>query len=119
MSALVFDYGKRHIGVAAANIGSRVVTPLTTVSVNNQKQCRGALAQIIDQWHPEMLVVGLPLNMDDSGSAMSDAAREFGQKLASWFKLARPTLRRAVIDLRGVFKNRTNSTLTMPWRRVS
>ncbi len=87
MSALVFDYGKRHIGVAAANIGSRVVTPLTTVSVNNQKQCRGALAQIIDQWHPEMLVVGLPLNMDDSGSAMSDAAREFGQKLASWFNL--------------------------------
>ena len=87
VSALVFDYGKRHIGVAAANISSRVVTPLTTVSVSNHKQCRGELAQIIDQWRPEMLVVGLPLNMDDSSSAMSKAAQEFGQKLVSWFNL--------------------------------
>ena len=38
-------------------------------------------------WKPSKLIVGLPLNMDDSESVMSKASRKFGQFLERRFSL--------------------------------
>lgn len=42
---------------------------------------------LVKEWGPTTLVVGLPLNMDDSESEMSALARAFGDKLARRFTL--------------------------------
>ena len=42
---------------------------------------------LIGEWQPARLVVGLPLNMDDSESEMSQRARRFGRRLEGRFHL--------------------------------
>lgn len=39
------------------------------------------VSQLLTEWQPDLLVVGLPLNMDGSESAMSIRARKFGNRL--------------------------------------
>ncbi|HRH91111.1 MAG TPA: Holliday junction resolvase RuvX, partial [Agitococcus sp.] len=43
--------------------------------------------QLIKEWQPQLLLVGLPLNMDDSESELSHLARKFGRRLHHRFNL--------------------------------
>ena len=43
--------------------------------------------KLIQQWQPEALVVGIPINMDDTEYWLTDAAREFAEKLSKKTKL--------------------------------
>ncbi len=42
---------------------------------------------LIEEWQPTILVVGLPLNMDNSNSEMADRARKFARRLHGRFGL--------------------------------
>ena len=78
---LAFDYGTRRIGVAVGNEllhSARELTPLTARDgIPDWK----VVSQLLTEWQPDLLVVGLPLNMDGSESAMSIRARKFGNRL--------------------------------------
>jgi putative Holliday junction resolvase len=37
--------------------------------------------QLVDEWRPRRLIVGLPLNMDGTMSEMAEAARAFAEAL--------------------------------------
>ena len=39
------------------------------------------VTRLINEWQPDVFVVGLPLNMDGSESLMSTRARKFGNRL--------------------------------------
>ena len=43
------------------------------------------LQQLLAEWQPELVVVGLPLNMDDSPSELSRLAEKFGRRLEGRF----------------------------------
>lgn len=78
---LGFDYGTERIGVA---VGQEVTG--TAAPVNTLKTIKGApdwdkLSQLIEQWQPELFVVGLPLNMDGTESGMCKKAQRFGNQL--------------------------------------
>ena len=45
------------------------------------------IAQLIDEWHPDLLVVGLPLGNDGSETPIAARARRFGQQLNGRFGL--------------------------------
>lgn len=45
------------------------------------------LEKLVAEWQPELLLVGNPLNMDDSESELSRLARKFGNRLAARFRL--------------------------------
>ena len=45
------------------------------------------IATIITEWEPTQLVVGLPLNMDDSESELSGRARKFSKRLKGRFNM--------------------------------
>ncbi len=40
---------------------------------------------MLDEWKPDLVVVGLPLNMDDSENDMCARARKFGKRLHGRF----------------------------------
>ncbi len=42
---------------------------------------------MIAEWRPQLLLVGLPLNMDDTESELSARARKFGNRLHGRFGL--------------------------------
>jgi putative holliday junction resolvase len=83
---LGFDFGTKHIGVAIGNSLTQTAEPLTTLS-QPALSLWPAIDQLILKWKPSGLVVGLPLNMDQSEDAMTQAARKFGNHLKDRYNL--------------------------------
>ncbi|MFL2753992.1 MAG: Holliday junction resolvase RuvX [Gammaproteobacteria bacterium] len=82
MKVLGIDYGKKNIGFA---IGTSILGNSSTFfseSYKNQKSLILRILKIIDEWEINELVIGLPLNMDDSESEMSKEVREFSKILS-------------------------------------
>ena len=79
---LAFDFGQKHLGVAYGQSITGTATPLPTIGMRNGKARASELRALIEQWRPTRLLVGLPLNMDDSESTVCTAARQFASELA-------------------------------------
>ena len=84
---LGFDYGRRRIGVAIGQTLTRTAAPLATVGTVHDEPDWTAIGALIEQWQPAALVVGLPLHMDDSPHALTDAARGFAAGLEQRYRL--------------------------------
>ncbi|MEZ5542225.1 MAG: Holliday junction resolvase RuvX [Pseudomonadota bacterium] len=84
---LGFDYGRRRIGIAVGQEVTRTATALCTVLSNNGAPDWGRLAELIAEWQPQALVVGLPYHADGSDSEMTRAARSFARQLEQRFEL--------------------------------
>jgi putative Holliday junction resolvase len=80
---LAFDFGYRRIGVACGDTVSRTARPLTAVAAGPGGPRWDAIAALLREWQPSLLVVGLPYNVDGSDSDMTRAAREFAADLGS------------------------------------
>ena len=46
-----------------------------------------AIAKLIAEWQPQALLVGLPLNMDDTESELSRLSRKFARRLEARYRL--------------------------------
>jgi len=80
---LAFDFGLKWIGVATGQTITTTATPLTTLKANNGKPLESATRALISEWRPVALLVGLPLNMDDTENEISKKARSFASWLAT------------------------------------
>lgn len=82
---LAFDYGLHRIGVAVGGaLGATALAPLTARDgAPRWAEVEGLLAE----WQPLLLLVGLPLNMDGTPSAMSARAERFARRLHGRFGL--------------------------------
>ena len=74
---LGFDFGTKRIGVAVGQTLTSTASPLTQVNNNDWK----SIKQLVEEWRPHAFVVGLPLNMDDTESSTSIAAKAFAKHL--------------------------------------
>ena len=84
---LAFDYGTRRIGVASGDTLTRTARALTTL------QCSPAVPwkqidRLIQEYRPAQFVVGLPYNMDDTPTLLTEASRTFANELHSRYALA-------------------------------
>jgi len=80
-TVLAFDFGLRQIGVAVGNWTLKTTQPLAIVNAKNGKPEWPAIEKIMNDWKPDLLVVGDPLNMDGSSSDMSERAQKFARRL--------------------------------------
>lgn len=80
-TVLAFDFGLRQIGVAVGNTALKTAQPLAIVAAKNGKPDWQVLEKLVQQWQPDLLVVGDPLNMDGSASEMSVRAKKFAQRM--------------------------------------
>ncbi len=78
---LAFDFGTRRIGVAVGNELIRRATALDPLPARDGIPDWNVVTRLVEEWQPDLFVVGLPLNMDDSESDMSRRARKFGKRL--------------------------------------
>ena len=78
---MAFDFGLRQIGVAMGNclLGTTQALPILTAK-DGVPDWR-VLGELVDEWGPDILVVGDPLNMDGSDSELSSRARKFARRL--------------------------------------
>lgn len=82
---LCFDYGLKTIGVAVGQSVTHSASPLTELKANDGSPNWQQVKQLLDEWQPDLLLVGLPLNMDDSESELSQRARKFANRLHGRF----------------------------------
>ena len=84
---LAFDYGTKYLGIAVGHSTTRLAHALETVAVRNERPDWDRITRLIEEWRHDALVVGLPLNMDDSPNPMTAQARKFGERLRGRYNL--------------------------------
>ena len=82
---LGFDYGTKRIGVAVGNSLTGSAQALDAIQNTNPNQMHQKIQDLINEWQPSCLVVGLPLHPDGAKHTMTKRSRSFGQQLAKQF----------------------------------
>lgn len=84
---MAFDFGTQRIGVAFGQSLLGSARPLQTLKARDGVPDWQLLADLLAEWQPQVLVVGHPLNMDDSDNPVTLRARKFARKLEGRFHL--------------------------------
>ena len=82
-----FDFGKKYIGVAVGQEITGSASPLGSIKANDGIPHWDSLTTYLTQWQPDLIIVGLPLNMDGSEQQLTKDARKFGNRIAGRFGL--------------------------------
>ncbi len=82
---LGFDYGTKRIGVAVGNSLTGSAQALDVIQNIKPNQTYQKIQELIHEWQPSCLVVGLPLHPDGAEHAMTKRSRSFGQQLGKQF----------------------------------
>ena len=82
MQILAFDYGTKHIGIAVGQTITRTSSPLMILNVQQEGQdIWQIICALVEEWKPDKLLVGQPLNMDGTPSDMMKQVNKFYTKL--------------------------------------
>ena len=83
MRHLCIDYGTRRVGLALSDEGGRFASPLEVVEVTSPAGARDRAVAVATREGVEVVVVGLPLNMDDSEGPAARAVRTWSAEVAA------------------------------------
>lgn len=81
MIILAVDLGKARTGLAVCDKGELLASPLGTIEEKHMEKVVEKVAVIAKERKAELIVVGLPKNMDGSEGESALNARAFAQKL--------------------------------------
>jgi len=84
---LGFDFGTKRIGVASGQSLTQSTTELPPIKASDGTPNWQHLDALLNEWQPQALVVGIPLNMDNSISEMSRRARRFANRIQDRYQL--------------------------------
>ena len=77
-SLMAFDFGGRKIGVAVGQAVTGTTTGIDSVRTEPEEDRWRRIGELIRDWRPHALVVGLPMNSQGEETASSRCARRFG-----------------------------------------
>ena len=80
MRFLAIDYGDKRTGLAMCDPGETIASPLCVVQ--GQSETLQAILTVVKEEGVEGIVVGLPLNMDDSEGEQAKRVRAFARDLS-------------------------------------
>jgi putative holliday junction resolvase len=83
MRTLAVDLGTRRVGLALSDEGGRFATPYDVLQVTSPELATDAVLRVAEREGVERIIVGLPLNMDDSVGPQARNAIEWGRSLES------------------------------------
>ena len=86
-SVLGFDFGEKRIGVALGEHLMGIAHPLTTINTEINDERFRRINDLIMEWKPVTLVVGLPLSLDGEEHQMTRLCKRFARRLEGRFHL--------------------------------
>jgi len=86
-TVLAFDFGERRIGIAVGEHLIHSANPLATIDSESNAVRFTAITQLVNEWQPTLLVVGLPLSLDGSETDMTQLCKKFARRLNGRFNL--------------------------------
>ena len=79
---LGIDYGTKRIGLAVSNPEATLALPLATVEVGGKlADHASAILAYVRDYEVDEIVIGLPINMDDTEGPQAKLTRAFGHRL--------------------------------------
>jgi putative Holliday junction resolvase len=78
---VAFDFGLRRIGVAVGQQVTHSANPLETIVNCADGPDWERISEIVREWRPDRLIVGMPRHADGSPSEMGDRVRLFVDEL--------------------------------------
>ncbi|MGD9385766.1 MAG: Holliday junction resolvase RuvX [Thioalkalispiraceae bacterium] len=88
---LGFDYGRKRIGVAVGQEITRSAKGLVTLPSNRSGPDWQAIDQLVKEWQPQLLVVGMPHHMEahqgNRPHELHAEVKDFGDQLAERYNL--------------------------------
>ncbi|MDR0426621.1 MAG: Holliday junction resolvase RuvX [Clostridiales bacterium] len=81
MKILGVDYGDRRTGLAACDVTETLSYPLTVLTHKSMRAAVEAVAGAARDEGAQLIVLGLPLNMDGTAGARADKTGAFGRVL--------------------------------------
>lgn len=85
MQILAFDFGEKKIGVAVGQTSTNTSSPLKIIFNHHGETNWDEIKEILYEWKPELILVGKPLNMDDSESKIMIKVDKFYKHLTSLY----------------------------------
>ena len=86
-TVLAFDFGTKSIGCAVGQSVTGTAQALAAFAAKDGIPDWTQIEKRIQQWQPQKLVVGLPLNMDGTEQELTQRARKFANRLNGRFGL--------------------------------
>ncbi|MBO9489132.1 Holliday junction resolvase RuvX [Endozoicomonas sp. G2_1] len=83
-----FDFGKKYIGVAIGQELTGTASPLGSVKAQDGTPNWQQLEAFLKEWQPDLIVVGLPLNMDGTEQPLTQDVKKFANRIHGRFGLA-------------------------------
>jgi len=74
---LAIDYGQKRVGLALSDAGGSLATPLAVLTVGNDDDARRQVVAAARHEGADVLVVGLPLNMDGTAGGSARNVRRW------------------------------------------
>ena len=90
MRILGLDVGDRTVGVAVSDPLGIIATGVTTIERVGIRKDTGKVIDYIREYDCSLVVMGLPLNLDDSDSVQTEKVREFRKMLENKLKSSGP-----------------------------
>ena len=86
-SLLAFDFGLKQIGVAYGQTLTNNAKGIAIIKAVDGVPQWSEISAVIEEWEPNIVRVGLPLNMEDSESEVSGRSRKFARRLVGRFNV--------------------------------
>ena len=86
-TAMCFDFGEQRIGIAVGEHLLATANPLTTIDNESNEIRFQIISELIKEWQPKLLVVGLPLNVDGTEHAVTQLCKKFARRLNGRFNI--------------------------------
>ena len=85
-SYIGIDFGLSKTGIAVGQSITKTASALTTLHTHGKFNWQG-LDKIIEQWQPEAIIIGKPLNEDGQPQLISKQAHNFAKKVKNRYKI--------------------------------
>ena len=83
MQIIAFDFGEKKIGVAVGQTSTNTSSPLQIIFNKDNKTNWISISSLLDEWKPDLILLGKPLNMDGSESEIMKKVDKFYKQLKS------------------------------------
>lgn len=82
---IAFDFGTKSIGTAVGQQITGTARALAVFKAQDGVPNWQQIERLLQQWQPDLVVVGLPLNMDGTEQPLTERARKFANRLHGRF----------------------------------
>lgn len=82
---LAFDFGTKSIGCAIGQTITQTARMLTSFKAKDGIPDWPQIEKILEEWQPNLIIVGLPLNIDGTEQPLTQLARKFANRIHGRF----------------------------------